>query len=308
MLFDKIYVLRYNFYTLILNYMGGTNIFMSKYKVRLRGGFSDRNEIKIENKNIQYKDFDQRSRIALSNGMDYMLHFFKERFFQDTDWLVRNLVSNLLVEHTSSYFYSNYDNMVNILKNIIMENTYDDVLTTIEYTSYLVHVKTRSLFYPMKYFNEIFQKEFIGYRFVENQIVPITNDLEIDTINTVINENHDEVSLHIKKALTYLSDRMNPDYENSIKESIMAIEALANQITGEKSTLGALLTKLDKKGVAIHGSLKEAFKKLYGYTSDAHGIRHAGNIDGPFSTFEEAKFMLVVCCAFINYVNSNLKN
>lgn len=41
---------------------------------------------------------------------------------------------------------------------------------------------------------------------------------------------------------------------------------------------------------------------LYGYISDANGIRHAGNIGGPSSTFEEAKFMLVSCSAFVNYL------
>ena len=45
-----------------------------------------------------------------------------------------------------------------------------------------------------------------------------------------------------------------------------------------------------------------AFNALYGYTSDANGIRHAGDIGGPASTFEEAKFMLVSCSAFINYL------
>ena len=60
--------------------------------------------------------------------------------------------------------------------------------------------------------------------------------------------------------------------------------------------------KCKEKGVIIHPSLKEAFNKLYGYTSNAKGIRHAGNLGGKDSTFEEAKFMLVSSCAFINYL------
>ncbi|VAX31463.1 hypothetical protein MNBD_NITROSPINAE05-986, partial [hydrothermal vent metagenome] len=43
------------------------------------------------------------------------------------------------------------------------------------------------------------------------------------------------------------------------------------------------------------------FSSLYGYTSDEGGIRHAlmesENVD-----FNDAKFMLVVCSAFINFV------
>ena len=41
---------------------------------------------------------------------------------------------------------------------------------------------------------------------------------------------------------------------------------------------------------------------LYGFTNDANGIRHAGDIGGPSSTFEEAKYMLVSCSAFVNYL------
>ena len=48
--------------------------------------------------------------------------------------------------------------------------------------------------------------------------------------------------------------------------------------------------------------MKEAFIKLYGYASDAKGIRHAGKLGGTDASFEEAKFMLVSCCAFTNYV------
>ena len=63
-----------------------------------------------------------------------------------------------------------------------------------------------------------------------------------------------------------------------------------------------MLKKLEENGVMIHSGLKSAFNTLYGYTSDANGIRHAGDIGGKSSTFEEAKFMLVSCCAFINYL------
>ena len=53
-------------------------------------------------------------------------------------------------------------------------------------------------------------------------------------------------------------------------------------------------------------SPKGAFDKLYGYTSDADGIRHA-LLEEDKVTFEQAKFMLVVCSAFTNYVIGTLK-
>lgn len=57
-----------------------------------------------------------------------------------------------------------------------------------------------------------------------------------------------------------------------MKESISAVEALVKQVTGTKDTFGAALKKL---GVDAHPAFVEACSKIYGYTSDADGIRHA---------------------------------
>jgi len=51
----------------------------------------------------------------------------------------------------------------------------------------------------------------------------------------------------------------------------------------------------------MHSALKSAFSSLYGYTSDADGIRHA-LLNEPNLYFEDAKFMLVSCSTFINYL------
>lgn len=113
------------------------------------------------------------------------------------------------------------------------------------------------------------------------------------------------VKIHINKAFALYSDRKKPDYENSIKESISAVESLCCIITGatgSQATLGSTLKKLEKDGgVVIHGAMKTAFEKLYGYTSDSDGIRHGG-IDFTNAPAEDAKYMLVSCSAFINYL------
>lgn len=51
----------------------------------------------------------------------------------------------------------------------------------------------------------------------------------------------------------------------------------------------------------LHGALKSAFEKLYGFTSDDDGIRHA-MIDDPSVGFDEAKYMIVSCSAFCSYL------
>ena len=65
----------------------------------------------------------------------------------------------------------------------------------------------------------------------------------------------------------------------------------------EKSTLGDLLKEMERGG-KLHPALKASFSSLYGYTSDADGIRHA-LIGEEANDFEDAKFMLVACSSFI---------
>lgn len=153
-------------------------------------------------------------------------------------------------------------------------------------------------------FNSIFEQEKSAYRFVSGQIVPITNEIELDEIETAASTEFDAVNAHISNALRLYSDRENPDYKNSIHESISAVESMCSIITGMKgkgATLGLMLKKLEDNGVRIHTSLRGAFSKLYGFTSDEEGIRH-GSMDFSNAPAEDAKFMLVACSAFVNYL------
>jgi len=47
--------------------------------------------------------------------------------------------------------------------------------------------------------------------------------------------------------------------------------------------------------------MESAFSSLYGYTSDENGIRHGG-IDFKSVPSEDAKYMLISCSAFVNYL------
>jgi hypothetical protein len=109
------------------------------------------------------------------------------------------------------------------------------------------------------------------------------------------------VSKHIDTALKLLSDKQNPDYRNSMKESISAVEAVCKIIAkNENTTLGPALDAVAVK-TKLHQRLRDGFKALYAYTSDTHGIRHALKDDDQPEA-EDAKFMLVSCSAFVNYL------
>lgn len=80
---------------------------------------------------------------------------------------------------------------------------------------------------------------------------------------------------------------------------------MAKVVTGQpKASLGGALRELEKRG-HLHKSLKVGFSSLYGYTSDEGGIRHA-MLEEPDLTAADAKFFLLSCTSFINYLKTKL--
>lgn len=151
--------------------------------------------------------------------------------------------------------------------------------------------------------NRVLKREVSGYRFIGGKISPITSEEEITEIEEALQSTKylKLAAIHLKSALDLFSDRQSPDYRNSIKESISAVEAICILITAkDKATLGEAMKRINDK-IKLHSALQQAFSKLYGYTSDADGIRHA-LLDEPNLDAEDAEFMLVSCSAFINYL------
>ena len=151
--------------------------------------------------------------------------------------------------------------------------------------------------------NFVLERELSAYRLIDKHIVEITSEQEVASIQEALQstEQLSGVHAHLKTALALLSDRKQPDFRNSIKESISAVESIAQIITGDSNaTLGEALKALEGKAT-MHRALKSSLSSLYGYTSDADGIRHA-MLKDPNLTFIDAKFMLVACTAFINYL------
>lgn len=152
--------------------------------------------------------------------------------------------------------------------------------------------------------NSVLKREGSGYRFLNGLVVPITNESEIASIEQSLCDGKgvSGASDHIQRSLTLISKKPNPDYLNSVKESILAVESAAKKYApGKNNTLADAVDSLGKsKG--LHKSLVDAWKKMFGYTSDANGIRHAGSDEPVKLDFAFAKYMLVTCSAFVNYL------
>ncbi len=173
----------------------------------------------------------------------------------------------------------------------------------LEYVSSVYYDDRKNINFRQKA-NQILEEEMSGYRFIGEFVTPIINDIEIKEIEEAMSSEYDGVNRHLSNALEHLSDRTNPDYITSIKESISAVEATCQILTGSKQDLGACLKQLE---LDINKQFKTGMTTIYGWTCQEDGIRHAHTKEEIKSSFEEAKYMLVSCSAFVNYLIAKSK-
>lgn len=287
-----------------------------KSMIKVRGGYSDISGIRPVSKAIQVKEFDDRTRTLLCNELRELLEIVFEidyelykNFYSGVEIsneFCKEIISEVFAELNTlrkgySYKWRNiYDEKV---AEVILKAVYNEVLDMIWYICDWI---TRNMNYydnrHYKLLNKFFEKECIGYRFVSGKIIKITNKIEIAEIEKATTSKYDGVNAHIRKAVSFLADHEKQDYKNCIKESISAVESICKVIIGkDNATLGEALKILESKR-GLKGQLKSAFEKMYNYTNGQGGIRHAEGLFVSEVTFEEAKFMLVSCSAFVNYL------
>lgn len=153
--------------------------------------------------------------------------------------------------------------------------------------------------------NYLLEREGSGYRFVGMEIAPITDATEMETLAdaqaAAAGAGMTGAEEHIRASVRMLSLKPQPDYRNAVKEAISAVESVAKVMAkNENATLDEALKILGGK-TNLHPALKGAFSKLYGYTNDADGIRHAITETATVD-FAEAKYMVVACAAFVYYL------
>ena len=187
----------------------------------------------------------------------------------------------------------------NILRQYFFTCTWYEVYDFIEFI--FSQLSNRFLEKLRNELNNTLTEENSAYRLVSDQFVEITSDTEIDSLEQAVSTPFSGVNTHMEAAISFLSDRKTPDYRNSIKESISAIESLFKIICKKKSATLSEGLKTFSNSIEIHPALLKGFEKIYAYTSDNDGVRHA-IFDAPTATFNDAKFMAVSCSAFITYV------
>jgi len=146
--------------------------------------------------------------------------------------------------------------------------------------------------------NSVLEEENSAYKIIDGIVAPLIDEEQIKEIEKALNppDKFAPVREHIKHALKHLSDKKKPNYEDSIRESIHAVESLAKLITGKDKSLSGLIQSLKD----IPFNLREGFKELYNWSSK--NLRHGKSGKELPTGFEEAVYMMVSCSAFVNYM------
>ncbi len=252
-------------------------------------------------KTMQIYEMDDDLRTSLLNII--YLHFFKNAVYPKITFLEPIWIKILKKDVSEINHIRSGNQIYNILKREFYDNEWYKIYNIIEF---IIQTSGDSKKISLTTdFNEMLEMENSAYRIINGVVVPITDEIEIQEIEQVfkLNDKFKPVKDQVDSALKLLSSKENPDYKNSFKESISAVESLCKIILNDDNiSLGNALKKIERdNNLRINPALKEAFRKIYGFASTE--VRH-GTIEESEIDYDLAKFMVVTCCAFINYLIS----
>jgi len=187
-----------------------------------------------------------------------------------------------------------------ILKGIIEKGTYIHVFGALEFL-------IRKAAFPKKFISDLdylLKSEGSAFRIINNDtFCPVGSYHEAEAVQSAVAETSKSKLEGARTHLLEAASRATAgEFAESVRHSISAVESVACVLAGGKSTLGQALAALETEKV-IHTSMKQGFGKLYGYTSDEKGIRHALLDQGDAKVTEaDALFMLGACASFVTYM------
>lgn len=270
--------------------------------------FSQRKGLKPTPELLQVDSMDASLRNCLWNAFDRNLWSHERAQITATRERIRSFgvrlwgdFFKLPVDRVSK---SRISDILEYIRKYYFECEWNEVYDFVEFTAdYLYQMRYHDTYEQL---NAVLSAELSGYRFVNNQLTDITSEQEVSMLEEALSDNQFKgVATHLNRALELYADRENPDYRNSIKESVSAVESMAKIVTGNnKATLTDALKSIERNG-QLHKALKDGFEKLYAYTSDANGIRHA-MLDDDNLTQADARYFMLSCTSFVNYLKSKI--
>lgn len=224
--------------------------------------------------------------------------YFNIQFRPSLQWLWGNLL-----EKPEDEIDTSYDNIMGIFKNWILHKLFNEVFDLIEQLRYWQGHELMQMFDTIR---ELFKKHMAAYYLSEDRpyrIIPRSNlaqgEATEQAMEAVRNSGMEGADIHLQRAVEHINTQK---YADSVRESIHAVESVARVICPGKNTLNDALRSLDKKGLVVHPALTIAFQKLYAYSSDEQGIRHALLESETNVGLDEAMFMFGTCASFTAFL------
>ena len=234
-------------------------------------------------------------------------------FGEDATRVIERIMGKLQ-NTTEDEISTDFDVVQDTFKNHILDSPFNVVLDLVESILYEIpKLKIKKDRFSTE-IRRSFEKHSATYRLDTSSLPPrffarctkMQGEATRSAIETIRASGMEGADTHLREAATHINGRR---FADSIRNSIHAVESVARTIDPRAKTLGPALDSLQKSGLLKHPALKEAFSKLYGYTSDEQGIRHALLDKGsPDVDLDEAMFMFGACASFAAYlVNKHRK-
>ena len=224
-------------------------------------------------------------------------------FTKETCRFIERVLGKLL-KKLEDEIDTSYQNVISLLKQAILRGNFNKILDLVQF---MVNDKKygEKLVKPI---GESFERCAAAYYLDMSRhpykFFPHSNEAQgeatREAIKTIRDGGMEGAETHLRQAAEHINAQR---FAESIKDSIHAVESVARQIDPKSRTLGPALNSLDRAGLIKHPALKEAFSKLYGYTSDEQGIRHPLlDKNSPDVDLDEAMFMFGACASFAAYL------
>ena len=230
------------------------------------------------------------------------------------------LSARLFVEKLSSWMqaspdpiYRMGDRSIEVLRCLIQDLKWFYFYDTVELAAAFLHERDRdrpsmvidpSTSSFRQRVNSLFEDCKVGWALDENGFLrrKLTKDIG-DLTQQVESAQYitDAARIHLAKARRLL-DRSTSDFENSIKESLCAMESLGRKTFPNASTFGDVLKSL-RHQKQCPDQLVGVLQKAYDFSNAAAGVRHA-RAESACSTRGEAEYIYHLTLATMTYLGN----
>lgn len=197
-----------------------------------------------------------------------------------------------------------YDFCERLYGHLPQELGYED-----NYGNYTVEVSRGDMqMYIASELQRLFLEEDLAYEFTEGTVRRRgrKHTVELAAKSQVVlgDSRLSSARKHFDKSLQFFRHPTRPDYENSVKEAVCAVEAAGKALfpIAKASTLGDLVKWLGSTTeVSVPKAICQTLTGVYAFRSGGDGVGHGGASGGK-ATLEVTEYLLAVCASQIIYL------